>query len=382
MGLSNSKSQHQAFFSKLRAGQIEDVHDYLKKGFNVNAKDDYHYELSFGDAALHIACRSTQPLMVELLLKFKANVNLLSTRGETPLIVAAQKGCCEILEMLISAGARINQADPFDQKTPLHFAVVNSHRTAVLTLVTRGADVNAVDKDALGPLYYAMRNGDMVIATILLDNGADIFARAHGGTLLHRGCSAIKADRDAIDLLLVRGADVRALDEAGNTPLHLVSNEIIAELLIRREASVNARNRILQTPLHTNSNPAVIAVLLANGANPAAVDAYGNTCLHEYALRGYFAAAEVLLRTAGVAEMVIDAVNKDSQTPLHVAVGSNAGGEVVTLVQALIYAGAPLHAVDVSNRTPRDVANQLHRSMLSALLKIAVEQENRNIFLK
>ena len=30
----------------------------------------------------------------------------------------------------------------------------------------------------------------------------------------------------------------------------------------------------------------------------------------EYALRGYFAAAEVLLRTAGVAEMVIDAVNK------------------------------------------------------------------------
>lgn len=34
-----------------------------------------------------------------------------------------------------------------------------------------------------------------------------------GGTLLHRGCSAIKADRDAIDLLLVRGADVRALDE-------------------------------------------------------------------------------------------------------------------------------------------------------------------------
>lgn len=34
-------------------------------------------------------------------------------------------------------------------------------------------------QDALGPLYYAMRNGDMVIVTILLDNGADIFARAH-----------------------------------------------------------------------------------------------------------------------------------------------------------------------------------------------------------
>lgn len=59
-----------------------------------------------------------------------------------------------------------------------------------------------------------------------------------------------------VNTLINQGANVNAVDEQKNTPLHLIGNindsdnqYVIAELLVNAGADVNARNGIDKTPL-------------------------------------------------------------------------------------------------------------------------------------
>ena len=81
------------------------------------------------------------------------------------------------------------------------------------------------------------------------------------------------------------GADPKAQDENGLTPLHLAAvgneNPAVIAALLEAGADLKARNKDGMTPLHLaawfNGNPAVIAALLEAGADPKARDEFGNT---------------------------------------------------------------------------------------------------------
>ena len=83
------------------------------------------------------------------------------------------------------------------------------------------------------------------------------------------------------------GADVKARDEFGYTPLHRAArfNEkpAVIEALLAVGANVKARDKNGSTPLHWAANPAVIEALLAAGANIEARDEFGYTPLHQAA---------------------------------------------------------------------------------------------------
>ncbi|WP_051304275.1 ankyrin repeat domain-containing protein [Calidithermus chliarophilus] len=82
-----------------------------------------------------------------------------------------------------------------------------------------------------------------------------------------------------------QGADVKAMDKDGATPLHYAARyngnpEVIA-LLVRLGAEVNARAQGGWAPLHTaaaiNGNPEVVLALLELGADPKARTLDGST---------------------------------------------------------------------------------------------------------
>ncbi|MDE0408823.1 MAG: ankyrin repeat domain-containing protein [Alphaproteobacteria bacterium] len=77
---------------------------------------------------------------------------------------------------------------------------------------------------------------------------------------------------------LAAGADLRARDENGMTPLHwaarFIENPEVVSALVTAGANPNARGKIGHTPLHWaagfNVNPAVVSTLLDVGADPKA----------------------------------------------------------------------------------------------------------------
>ena len=53
------------------------------------------------DYLLHEACKQGNDVLVEALLSYEADVNLLDKAGSTPLIIACQKGHQHTVELLV-----------------------------------------------------------------------------------------------------------------------------------------------------------------------------------------------------------------------------------------------------------------------------------------
>jgi ankyrin repeat protein len=95
--------------------------------------------------------------LVELLLKFGADVNAQDKNNVTPLHLASCKGWLSIARMLLDHGANANAKDDQGQ-TPLQSLVRHSRdfRSGLdlaQPLLKHGADVNAQDNDNAAPLH-------------------------------------------------------------------------------------------------------------------------------------------------------------------------------------------------------------------------------------
>ena len=121
-------------------------------------------------------------------------------------------------------------------------------------------------------LHRAAESNSIDVATLLIEQGADIEAKDNGGrTALH-----IVAERNSLDvatLLIEQGADIEAKDYIGRTALHIVaeSNSLdVTSLLIDRGADIEAKNGAGETAFYaavTSNSLDVATLLIDSGAN-------------------------------------------------------------------------------------------------------------------
>ena len=283
---------------------------------NAQAKD--------GTTPLHFAALANACKIAEVLLKSEADINAKAEGGVTPLHYAASANACEIAEVLLKSGADINTKAE-NGKTPLHFAASENARQTAEVLLQNGADINAkatlhtsispyyttfLDKmevedderelEDSTPLHAAALADARQTAEVLLQNGADINAKAKNGTTpLHD--AALADARETAEVLFQNGADINAQAENGTTPLHdaaWTNARETAEVLLQNGADINAQAKN-GTPLHfaawTNARETA-EVLLQNGADINAKVKNGRTSLHFAALANARETAEVLLK--------------------------------------------------------------------------------------
>lgn len=90
------------FFYYLSINDIIKVEEKLKYLDNaIDLKDEN------GNTALLIAVKNNQPTMIELLLKYKSDVNIENNSGETPLIISIKNNTPSICRLLLDNGAKI-----------------------------------------------------------------------------------------------------------------------------------------------------------------------------------------------------------------------------------------------------------------------------------
>jgi ankyrin repeat protein len=151
---------------------------------------------------------------------------------------AAKDGDTDEVAALLSMDNRLTRTHDDDGWTPLHLAAHYGHADTVSLLLHNNApvDIRSTNQMANTPLHAALagRRGD--VAKVLIDAGADVNARQHGGWApLHS--AAANGDRDSVELLIARGADRKAANDAGVTAAAIArerGHAALADFLERR----------------------------------------------------------------------------------------------------------------------------------------------------
>jgi len=104
------------------------------------------------------AVRRGQPDTVQTLLDLGTDIDAKTASGSTALYEAALKGEYEIVSLLLSRGADVNALESASGTTPLYAAAAFGRGQVVSVLLLWGANPNLLSKDGIGPLRAAESN--------------------------------------------------------------------------------------------------------------------------------------------------------------------------------------------------------------------------------
>lgn len=267
-----------------------------------------------------------------------------------------------------------------DGRTPLHVAAEMGNLPMAEVLLEAGADVNARDNLEYTPLHLAANTGNVPMVQTLMIAGADVNEKdTDGRTLLH--VAAMTGNLLMAQILIDFYAELNLKDDDGNTPLQLAEaqgNHDVVELLRRSEDKASGvRNSVLlRTPLYWAAKDGVtdkVRKLVFAGAKVNRKDADGRTLLHVAAETGNLPMAEALLRVGAD----VNVRDKHGRTPYRMALGAknldlakllrDRGLEIAALcwaaeagnfaeVKRLVDAGANVNASNKQSRTPLQCA--------------------------
>lgn len=115
-----------------------------------------------GNTALHIACKVGHcPQIVRILLQWETSmVNQTNKKGWTPLHIAARSGNREIVQMLVDSGADVNAVDPL-LRVPAHLAALRGFKESLQALLDQGNNINKPDKRGKTPLHHVRLSGPL-----------------------------------------------------------------------------------------------------------------------------------------------------------------------------------------------------------------------------
>ncbi len=349
-----------ALMTAASLGNVEPLKALLEGGANVNIKDT-----AAQSTALMIAIREHHPEAAKLLIEHHADVNARTRTGDTPartppgagggshgagivrggvpdrgaqaptpgamspLLYAARDGRLDIVQMLVAAGADVNQVEA-NKINPLQMAIENDHVDVAKFLLDQHADINAADFWGRTPLWLAveMRNLDvdksgengvdrpslLSFTQTLLDRGANVNARTTDYPPIRRWImplndlswvditgqtpffrAALSGDVTTMRLLLSKGADPKIGTLQGTTTLmaaagiNWVGGQTYSDsfldavkLCVEQGVDVNAANSMGLTAVFGAANRGsndIIEFLVQHGARLDVKDKEGRTPL-------------------------------------------------------------------------------------------------------
>ena len=350
-----------------------------------------------GESPLLVASRAGDAAVVKALLAKGAQVDATEpVRGQTALMWAAANRRADVVRVLVQAGASIQARSTIVPReyqtgsryvayddvrfvvkvedggfTPLLFAARSGDVASADLLLAAGAKLDEPAPTGASPLVIAAHSGNHDVAMLFLERGADPNAAGAGYTALH--AAVLRGDASLVDSLIARGANVDAPLERG-TPVRRYSQDYAfsADLIgatpfwlaarygdvpiMRALAGAGANTRFVMTD---GTNALLAAVAASSG--------FGSGDRRERYLTPVEIAAKVesdeervTLETAKLALALgsdIHQVSRNGDSALHLAATQG----LVTVVQFLVDSGAALDVKNKRGLTPLGAALQRQR---------------------
>ncbi|HLD62977.1 MAG TPA: ankyrin repeat domain-containing protein [Candidatus Norongarragalinales archaeon] len=248
-------------------------------GWNYGSMGGHEPE-DFEETPLHAAVRYGRIKAANLLLQNGANANARDTQGHTPLLRMFREGRYwpDMIMLLLKHGTDLKVQDSKYGMGFLHHVASDLHTRELSTprddklapegkeerqafsswqkqffilAQKAGANINARDKYGGTPLSNSLRYGTLDTLSFLVERGADVRIRVPvvfrygsrlvgkfmkereywavplvSGSLLH--AAAVNGDSKAAKFLIEKGLSLRAVDDAGLTPLERLGRTITA----------------------------------------------------------------------------------------------------------------------------------------------------------
>ena len=346
---------------------------------------------------LHAAAWTGISTYVKHLLATGNDINALTTREETPLTLAAQKGNADIVTILLDHGAAPNDPDRFGHK-PIHFAARSNHYKIVQLLLKAGVSPatgktrenpgrrcgNARRTVGDTPLRYASKAGCLesvqvmlpylneeeihsafswsvgsghqgLVEFLLKEAGVDASAKIGGNCLIK---AASQLDWDMMQLLIQNGADPAyrpTLLDGG--PISIVRRKEQYVSLLHAVCASRGAAYLQYGDDKELQNFEKCLTLALDACDVNFKCCRGYTALH-YCVNGGASVVEKLLQYGAD----VHAIDYDGNTPLHLLMPS---AEMAATLETLIHHGARCDVIrEKDGKTPLHIWCSTFRSKL------------------
>ncbi|KAG1705622.1 hypothetical protein DVH05_003325 [Phytophthora capsici] len=247
--------------------------------------------------------------VVELLVRFGADVNKRNHEGYSALHYAGNGDILDVAKYLVDSGAAMDAQD-LKGKTPLHHCICEDNLLVANLLVSRGAQIDIVDGQSVSPLILAIRRCNLNMLQIILNQYRLVVTDERRDISADVLLSAVENEvTEVVRFIVEEGfSSVAVCNSIGETPLHraiVKRNVQLMELLMR---------------------------LVPVDANLRAVTAEGDSPAHYAARFGSVRAMEILLNRFSVlfgdlpalevGDNPVNATNSSGSTCLYL-VGTN-----------------------------------------------------------
>jgi ankyrin repeat protein len=292
--------------------RLKDILDELDECKSSTTKKEVlnmGYQEADGLTALSIAAGNKHKDITEILATCaEVDVNKPSLSGITPLLMVAEVGWPDILDILLTRGAVVDSApsgkraedNKIAGSTPLIGATKYNHPECVKHLLAQHANPNHQNQSGISALMLAAEHGYFECVKLLVQAAADLELAPTGELALKMNlsgqtplfCAAKEGKTDIVEYLLDRGANPRVQNHYGISALWIPAQKgmlQVVELLLNAGAETHVvpfgnladeLNITGWTPLYAAMKSRkfdVVKLLLKRGADPNAVTKLGST---------------------------------------------------------------------------------------------------------